>query len=92
MTRTAKLVAAAWLATIVALAAAALFAATAAPAGPVFYTRCGACHTIDDVAARLSSRPAGERADFLAAFLNRHFPPPPEDRALVLGMFTVATP
>lgn len=83
MERSQALLLAAWTVTGIVVAAAALFAQFAPPAGPRFDANCGSCHALADVQARVGSRPAEVRAGFLAELLSRHFPPPEADRAAI---------
>lgn len=62
--------------------------------GPVmFETRCSRCHSLVDVVAFVEERAADEREGYLTKLLDRHYPPPPEQRpVLVQYLIAEATP
>ncbi len=92
MGRSQALLLAAWTITGIVVAASALFAQLAPPAGPLFDARCGGCHTLADVRARVGSRAAEARAGFLLELLSRHFPPPEADRSAIASVILEGVP
>jgi len=65
----------------------------AAPAPPpsvpdgqrVFAQRCSSCHTVPRLMTILKKHPADGREAYLRQVLERHYPPPPEERAALIA-------
>lgn len=60
-----------------------------APAGDgaaEFEARCGRCHDRGSIAAWAQAHPGAEaRAEWLATVLQKHFPPPAQERDAIIG-------
>jgi cytochrome c5 len=50
-----------------------------------FEARCGACHSERDIVYWVAQRPdADDRAAWLDGVLQRHYPPPEDERAMII--------
>lgn len=73
--------------TVILLHAAAPVALAAEPVDGqrVFARRCASCHTVPKLSAEIRKDPAATREAELLRFLERHYPPPKEDRAALVA-------
>lgn len=67
------------------LAAPSALAAEPVDGQKVFERRCASCHTVPKLAAEIRKDPAATREAKLLRYLERHYPPPKEDRAALVG-------
>jgi mono/diheme cytochrome c family protein len=72
------------LAMIVAGSNSACMAATPPDGQSVFSQRCSKCHTVQKLAPIIKKEPVAGREAYLSKFLERHYPPPAADRAMLI--------
>lgn len=63
---------------------AACSAATPPDGQSAFTQRCSKCHSVQKLAPAIQKQPVSERQAWLQRFLERHYPPPQDERAAII--------
>jgi mono/diheme cytochrome c family protein len=75
----------AWTAILLNVAIPVALAAEPVDGQKVFARRCASCHTVQKLTAEIRKDPAATREAELLRYLERHYPPPREDRAALVA-------